>query len=183
MVKVLVSSCLIGAPVRYNGKDKKVSHPVLERWMLEGRVVAACPEVLGGLGTPRPPAEVIHVQRIRRVVAGTGRDVTSEFEQGAAGVAVLPLRLVPQRVDRRVEGGQPIVRQPVDLRRHLQRCPRVRGRGHRFAAAQPRHSSLFRRGIRSCRCGDKGDRASASTTNYTTGNYTTANYTTANYTR
>ena len=84
MVKVLVSSCLIGAPVRYNGKDKKVSHPVLERWMLEGRVVAACPEVLGGLGTPRPPAEVIHVQRIRRVVAGTGRDVTSEFEQGAA---------------------------------------------------------------------------------------------------
>lgn len=84
MVKVLVSSCLIGAPVRYNGTDKKVSHPILERWVQEGRVVPACPEVLGGLGTPRPPAEVIHVQRDRRVVADTGRDVTSEFERGAA---------------------------------------------------------------------------------------------------
>lgn len=84
MVKVLVSSCLIGAPVRYNGTDKKIGHPILERWLQEGRVIPACPEVLGGLGTPRPPAEVIHVQRVRRVVADTGRDVTSEFEQGAA---------------------------------------------------------------------------------------------------
>jgi uncharacterized protein YbbK (DUF523 family) len=84
MVKVLVSSCLLGAPVRYNGKDKKIAHPILERWIEEGRVVTACPEVLGGLGTPRPPAEVLHVHGVRRVVAATGGDVTSEFDRGAS---------------------------------------------------------------------------------------------------
>jgi uncharacterized protein YbbK (DUF523 family) len=84
MVKVLVSACLLGAPVRYNGKDKKSGHPVLERWLREGRVVSACPEVLGGLGTPRAPSEIVHIEGLRRVVANTGRDVTTEFERGAA---------------------------------------------------------------------------------------------------
>ena len=84
MVKVLVSACLLGAPVRYNGKDKKSGHPVLERWLREGRVVSACPEVLGGLGTPRAPAEIVHIAGLRRVAARTGRDVTAAFEQGAA---------------------------------------------------------------------------------------------------
>lgn len=84
MVKVLVSACLLGAPVRYNGRDKKSNHPVLERWLREGRVVSACPEVLGGLGTPRPPSEIVHIEGLRRVVANTGRDVTTAFERGAA---------------------------------------------------------------------------------------------------
>ena len=84
MVKVLVSACLLGAPVRYNGKDKKSNHPVLARWLREGRVVSACPEVLGGLGTPRPPSEIVHLEGLRRVVANTGRDVTAAFERGAA---------------------------------------------------------------------------------------------------
>ena len=84
MVKVLVSACLLGAPVRYNGTDKKSTHPVLARWIEEGRVVSACPEVLGGLGTPRPPAEIAGDARLR-VIANSGRDVTTEFERGAAG--------------------------------------------------------------------------------------------------
>lgn len=84
MVKVLVSACLLGAPVRYNGRDKRSDSPVLDRWVAEGRVVSACPEVLGGLGTPRPPSEIVHIQGLRRVVADTGRDVTPEFERGAA---------------------------------------------------------------------------------------------------
>ena len=83
MVKVVVSACLLGAPVRYNGTDKKTNHPVLQRWIDEGRVVSACPEVLGGLGTPRPPAEIVHVGGVRRVRANSGRDVTEEFERGA----------------------------------------------------------------------------------------------------
>jgi uncharacterized protein YbbK (DUF523 family) len=82
--KVLVSACLLGAPVRYNGTDKKTNHPVLQRWIEEGRVVSVCPEVLGGLGTPRPPAEIVVIEGLRRVRANTGRDVTAEFEQGAA---------------------------------------------------------------------------------------------------
>ena len=84
MVKVLVSACLLGAPVRYNGRDKKSDHPVLERWLREGRVVSACPEVLGGLGTPRDPAEIVQIAGLRRVTARAGRDVTAEFERGAA---------------------------------------------------------------------------------------------------
>jgi uncharacterized protein YbbK (DUF523 family) len=83
-VKVLVSACLLGAPVRYNGKDKKTNHPVLQRWIDEGRVVSVCPEVLGGLGTPRPPAEIVQIGGLRRVHANDGRDVSAEFERGAS---------------------------------------------------------------------------------------------------
>jgi uncharacterized protein YbbK (DUF523 family) len=83
-VKVVVSACLLGAPVRYNGTDKKSSHPVLQRWIDEGRIVSVCPEVLGGLGTPRPPAEIVRVGDVRRVRTNGGRDVTAEFESGAA---------------------------------------------------------------------------------------------------
>ena len=84
MVKILVSACLLGSPVRYDGRHKKSGHPVLERWIREGRVVSACPEVLGGLGTPRAPSEIVRIEELRRVVANTGRDVTTEFERGAA---------------------------------------------------------------------------------------------------
>jgi uncharacterized protein YbbK (DUF523 family) len=84
VIKVAVSACLLGAPVRYNGSDKRVEHPILQRWIEEGRVVSICPEVFGGLGTPRPPAEIVQIEGGRRVRASTGRDVTSEFELGAA---------------------------------------------------------------------------------------------------
>src|SRR5690242_9591884 len=66
-VKVVVSACLLGAPVRYNGTDKKSTHPILQRWVDEGRTVSVCPEVLGGLGTPRPPAEIVTIGGTRRV--------------------------------------------------------------------------------------------------------------------
>jgi len=82
--KVLVSACLLGAPVRYNGKDKRTAHAILQRWIDEDRVVSACPEVLGGLGVPRPPAEIVWIGGLRRVGASDGRDVTREFEAGAA---------------------------------------------------------------------------------------------------
>jgi len=91
-VKIVVSACLLGAPVRYNGTDKKTHHPVLQRWIDEGRVVSVCPEVLGGLGTPRPPAEIVQVGGTRRVRAIDGRDVTVQFEQGAAEALEQALR-------------------------------------------------------------------------------------------
>jgi uncharacterized protein YbbK (DUF523 family) len=81
MIKVLVSACLLGSPVRYDGRDKRSGHPVLERWIEEGRVVPVCPEMLGGLGTPRPPAEI--VAGTRRVVTPDRNDVTAAFESGA----------------------------------------------------------------------------------------------------
>lgn len=94
MHKILVSSCLLGHAVRYNGGDKRCEADVLRRWVDEGRVVAVCPEVAGGLPVPRPPAEIIAgagganvLLGLARVVDDTGRDVTPEFVQGAEHAA------------------------------------------------------------------------------------------------
>ena len=86
MIKILVSSCLLGAPVRHDARDKKCDHAVLERWIAEGRVVSVCPEMLGGLGTPRPPAEIVN-DGSRKVVTREGNDVTRAFEDGARAAA------------------------------------------------------------------------------------------------
>ncbi|KAF0864879.1 2-thiouracil desulfurase family protein, partial [Pseudomonas sp. LD120] len=57
MHKILVSRCLLGHRVRYDGG---ASGPFdqLANWLQEGRVVALCPEVAGGLPTPRAAAEI-----------------------------------------------------------------------------------------------------------------------------
>src|SRR5215212_3053193 len=79
MERVLVSACLLGAKVRYHGGDARSSHDVLQRWRDEGRVVAVCPEVDGGLSTPRPPAEIVGL----RVITREHTDVTAAFARGA----------------------------------------------------------------------------------------------------
>ncbi len=81
MKKVLVSACLLGERVRYDGREKGVQHPVLERWLAEGRVVRVCPEVAGGLPVPRPPSEQL---ADGRVVTEAGVDVSDAFSRGAA---------------------------------------------------------------------------------------------------
>ena len=62
MEKILVSSCLLGEQVRYNGGAATSDDPLLRRWQAEGRAVSFCPEVAGGLGTPRPRAERVGVR-------------------------------------------------------------------------------------------------------------------------
>ena len=81
MIKIVVSACLLGSPVRHDGRDKKCAHPVLRRWIEEGRIVSVCPEMLGGLPAPRLPSEII--AGTRQVIARDGRDVTEIFEKGA----------------------------------------------------------------------------------------------------
>ncbi len=89
MVRVLVSSCLLGEPVRYHGGDARLEDAWLRRWVEEGRVVSFCPEVEGGLPTPRPAAEIrggggLEVLRGEaRVVTGSGDSVTAAFVRGA----------------------------------------------------------------------------------------------------
>ena len=90
MFKVLVSACLMGETVRYDGKAHTSGHHILAQWANEGRLVLICPEVSGGLGVPRPPAEIRDSQsgaavldHRAHVFAKTGEDVTQPFLVGA----------------------------------------------------------------------------------------------------
>ncbi|MCC6333029.1 MAG: DUF523 domain-containing protein [Myxococcales bacterium] len=86
MKKVLVSACLLGERVRYDGSDERVDSGVLARWEAEGRVVRVCPEVAGGLPVPRPPAEL---QPDGRIADVNGRDVSGAFRAGAQHAVAL----------------------------------------------------------------------------------------------
>lgn len=79
MEKVLVSSCLLGQPVRYDGVSKGLRHPGITQLMLQDRVISFCPEVSGGLPTPREPAEILET----KVMTKSGEDVSKEFALGA----------------------------------------------------------------------------------------------------
>jgi uncharacterized protein YbbK (DUF523 family) len=74
---VIVSACLAGLRCRYDGAAKPCSEVV--RLVAEGKAIPVCPEQLGGLPTPRMPAEI----RGERVVRKDGVDVTGEFRRGA----------------------------------------------------------------------------------------------------
>ncbi|WP_433473459.1 DUF523 domain-containing protein [Spirillospora sp. CA-142024] len=89
MERILVSSCLAGRPVRYDGAAKPVAGGLFERWRTEGRLVPFCPEVSGGLAVPRPPAEIVGgdggdvLDGTARIRTEAGVDVTGEFLHGA----------------------------------------------------------------------------------------------------
>jgi len=83
MEQILISACLLGERVRYHGGDARSEHPILRRWQDEGRLVPLCPEVTGGLATPRPAAEITVTPEGRRVLTAAGADVTRAFERGA----------------------------------------------------------------------------------------------------
>lgn len=78
-MKILVSACLLGCPCRYDGQSKQ--QPEVEALRERGHeLIAVCPEVQGGLPTPRPPAER---QKDGRVVNREGTDVTVQYRRGA----------------------------------------------------------------------------------------------------
>ncbi len=90
LCKILISACLLGHAVRYDGKGKPLIHPAIDRWREEGRLVTICPELAGGMSVPRPPAEIENGMTGTDVLAGrarvleiTGCDVTEEFVAGA----------------------------------------------------------------------------------------------------
>ncbi|AWY41782.1 DUF523 domain-containing protein [Pseudomonas putida] len=88
MQKILVSRCLLGHRVRYDGG---ASGPFdqLQLWLDEGRVVPLCPEVAGGLPTPRAAAEIPGGQGVdvlegrAAVITSDGIDVSEQFLSGA----------------------------------------------------------------------------------------------------
>ena len=85
-MNILVSACLLGVNCRYSGKGELCQE--LQKLMKEHHMIPVCPEQLGGLATPRTPAE-----RVKdRVVTQMGEDVTAQYEKGAretAGLAEL----------------------------------------------------------------------------------------------
>ena len=78
--KILISACLIGEPVRYDGKSNLISNALIKNWLAKGILLALCPEVSGGLNTPRQPAEI---QLNGSIQTQQEVDVTAEFQRGA----------------------------------------------------------------------------------------------------
>lgn len=77
MKKILISACLYGEKCRYDGKDNLLS--CLDLLKDKVTLIPVCPEVMGGLETPRNPSEIVD----DRVVMNDGRDVTAEYTKGA----------------------------------------------------------------------------------------------------
>lgn len=75
--KILVSSCLLGINCKYNGDNNK-NEKVLD-YIKDKEVIPVCPEILGGLCTPREPSERVG----DKVKTSTGKDVTKEYYKGA----------------------------------------------------------------------------------------------------
>ena len=81
MDKILISACLLGEKVRYDGTSNELLHTALQRWQTQHRVVTICPEVAGGLSVPRAPAEIN--PNTQRVITQQGLDLSAEFMRGA----------------------------------------------------------------------------------------------------
>ena len=74
---ILVSACLLGCPCRYDGKSKP--NDAVLALMEQHTLIPICPEQMGGLATPRVPAE----RRGDGVFTETGGDVTAQYRRGA----------------------------------------------------------------------------------------------------
>ena len=78
-MNILVSACLLGTECRYDGTS--AANESLIRYNDHDKInlIPVCPEVLGGLPTPRVPCEI----SCGRVIGKDGKDYTAQFEQGA----------------------------------------------------------------------------------------------------
>ena len=80
MQKILVSACLLGEIVRYDGKKVAPLSSLLTLWHSQQRLISFCPEVGGGLSVPRLPAEQ---QANGEIITISGINVSAAFQQGA----------------------------------------------------------------------------------------------------
>ena len=78
MENILVSACLLGIGCRYDGKHKANSEVLKLREKYN--LIPVCPEIFGGLPTPRTPSERVG----DRVIMKDGADVTENYQRGAA---------------------------------------------------------------------------------------------------
>jgi uncharacterized protein YbbK (DUF523 family) len=79
---ILVSSCLAGILCRYSGGS--CEEPAIAKMVRQGKALPVCPELLGGLGIPRPACEIVRgVDGKISVFSKDGRDLTAAFQKGA----------------------------------------------------------------------------------------------------
>ena len=76
----IVSACLAGIKCKRDGEAKPCKKVI--ELVKQGKAIPICPEQLGGLTTPRSPAE----QKNNKVFTKDGEDVTAQFEKGANAV-------------------------------------------------------------------------------------------------
>ena len=91
-MKIMVSACLAGENCKYNGGNNR--HEKILKLMSENEVILVCPEMLGGLLTPREPCEI----RDGVVMARDGRNVDAEFRAGAAKCLEIARREQPDLI-------------------------------------------------------------------------------------
>ena len=77
-MKIMVSACLLGENCKYNGGNNL--NPELLQMLSGHTVIPICPEVMGGLPTPRTPAEIVNGEVINR----EGVSVDAKFREGAS---------------------------------------------------------------------------------------------------
>ena len=77
MEKILISACLVGDKTKYNGESNY--NPLIIDLLKKYELVPFCPEVEGGLKTPRLPSEI----KKDKVINQEGKDVTKNYVKGA----------------------------------------------------------------------------------------------------
>ncbi len=77
-MNIVVSACLLGTNCKYNGKNNR--NEALLTWLADKHVIPVCPEVMGGLPTPRVSAEL----RGGIAINKEGENVHEAFTKGAA---------------------------------------------------------------------------------------------------
>jgi uncharacterized protein YbbK (DUF523 family) len=91
-MKVLISSCLLGEDVRYDGNNSSIAmgssftfsqKEIFMDILCDNEIYSFCPEVSAGLGTPRIPAEIVSATKPFKVERSNEEDVTIPFLIGA----------------------------------------------------------------------------------------------------
>jgi uncharacterized protein YbbK (DUF523 family) len=81
MKTILISACLLGAACRYDGCSKPLKPEIIDTLKTKYHLIPVCPEIMGGLPTPRIPAEISAQGRAMRK---DGQDITVHYQRGAA---------------------------------------------------------------------------------------------------
>ena len=83
---ILVSACLAGEKCRYNAEHRL--HPVIAELSKKGKIIAICPEVMGGLTIPRLACEITNadaqavLDSKAKVLNLAGEDITEAVLRG-----------------------------------------------------------------------------------------------------